>query len=80
MDAVRSFVGSALPLRLVARCGRVPANIERGGRAAGANAAADQVANGVPIIWHVAESAAADAMRALLKEAKVQELTIVHTP
>jgi hypothetical protein len=40
----------------------------------------DRVANGEPIIWHVAESAAVDAMRALLKEAKVQELTIGHTP
>jgi hypothetical protein len=39
-----------------------------------------RAANGMPIIWHVAESAAVDAMRALLKEAKVKELTIVHTP
>jgi hypothetical protein len=40
----------------------------------------ERVAKGMPIIWHVAEPAAVGAMRALLKEAKAQKLTIVHTP
>ena len=39
-----------------------------------------RVADGMPIVWHVAESAAVDAMRALLRESKVKGLTIVHTP
>jgi Restriction endonuclease fold toxin 5 len=40
----------------------------------------ERVANGMPIIWHVAEPAAVDAVRALMKEAMVKGLTIVHTP
>jgi hypothetical protein len=40
----------------------------------------ERAANGVPIIWHVAEADAVVGMRALLKEAKVKGITIVHTP
>ncbi|MGZ3459823.1 MAG: Tox-REase-5 domain-containing protein, partial [Archangium sp.] len=38
-----------------------------------------QVANGVPIRWHVAEPKAAGAIRKLLKEAQVRGIEIVHT-
>ncbi|WP_108985580.1 Tox-REase-5 domain-containing protein [Candidatus Phycosocius bacilliformis] len=37
-------------------------------------------ANGTPIIWHVAEAKAADAMRALFATNKVKGITVVHTP
>ena len=39
-----------------------------------------KVARGVPIRWHVAEQKAADAIRKLLKEAKVGGIEVVHTP
>ena len=38
------------------------------------------VANGVPIIWHVAEPKAADAMRSLFTNSGVDWVRIVHTP
>jgi hypothetical protein len=37
-------------------------------------------AQGVPVTWHVAESTAADAMRALLSTNRVKGITVVHTP
>jgi filamentous hemagglutinin len=37
-------------------------------------------ANGSPVTWHVAESKAADAMRALFVKRDVTGITIVHTP
>jgi hypothetical protein len=39
-----------------------------------------RAANGVPIRWHVAESKAADAIRKILKEARVKGIEVVHTP
>jgi hypothetical protein len=39
-----------------------------------------KVAKGAPIRWHVAEKKAADAIRELLKGAKVQGIEVVHTP
>jgi len=38
------------------------------------------VAEGIPIQWHVAESKAADAIRVLLQREKVRGIHVVHTP
>lgn len=40
-----------------------------------------RAANGAPVTWHVAESKAADAMRALFAtDRRIQGITVVHTP
>jgi hypothetical protein len=35
---------------------------------------------GIPIEWHVAEKQAADAIRKLLQDAKIEGIQVVHTP
>ncbi|MDY7233152.1 Tox-REase-5 domain-containing protein [Hyalangium rubrum] len=39
-----------------------------------------QVANGIPIRWHVAEKKSADAIRKLLRNGGILSIKIVHTP
>jgi hypothetical protein len=38
-----------------------------------------RVANGIPVIWHVADSRAADAMRALFEAKRIKGITVYHT-
>jgi hypothetical protein len=39
-----------------------------------------QVAGGIPIRWHVAEARTAEAIRKLLREARLHGIEVVHTP
>jgi hypothetical protein len=39
-----------------------------------------KAAKGVPILWHVAEAKAADAIRTILKKAGVRGIDVIHTP
>jgi hypothetical protein len=40
----------------------------------------ERAAKGIPIVWHVAEAKAAEAIRLLLKRERVRGVTVVHTP